>query len=653
MSGSEPYLIYEFVGFRLDPRRRSLTRTTGETVELTGKALDALIHLVEHAGELIPRAALMNALWPRTIVEDNSLSQVISGLRRVLGDDRDGSRLIATVSGRGYQFVGHVRAATYDEPAPAEPAPSAENAGSSLSSPTRPFRLHRLAWLGALVVALVVALLAIGRYVVDSREPSGVPPSRVAVLPFRDLSPNADDAYFAAGLHEEVLNRLAKIDALTVIGRTSVMGYADTALPLSTIATELGVGAVLEGSASSRGERVRVSVRLVAATTAAVLWSENYEAALSDVFGIQADIANRIADALESKLSPAERTALDRPPTRSLEAYSLYLRAVALYREAGGVGVALTDSARESMHAYLDGAIELDPDFADAYAWKANLDLSSLYVAAVPEGDWERRRGEWIDRVERNVAEALRLDPGSPMAYVASARLDFFRSRLGASRASLDRARMLNPNDSEVLQATAQLLGLLGDYSGAIDVARRALEVDPKNPGSYAPLSVALMSTGQYDAAAEAGEATIAAAPTSGLGYLFLARAEFGRGNSAKALEALRVAEQLLQRPSRNGMADLAVSFRRAGAIADAERLSDAFLRNIEGLHVNPAMLVVAFLASGDDERALRQARVTIDERPLGMDPFQLMVIQRNIWSLPVLERPEWLEVRAQMAYRE
>jgi hypothetical protein len=81
--------------------------------------------------------------------------------------------------------------------------------------------------------------------------------------------------------------------------------------------------------------------------------------------------------------------------------------------------------------------------------------------------------------------------------------------------------------------------------------------------------------------------------------------------------------------------------------------LSDAFLRNIEGLHVNPAMLVVAFLASGDDERALRQARVTIDERPLGMDPFQLMVIQRNIWSLPVLEQPQWVELRAQMAYRE
>jgi hypothetical protein len=100
-------------------------------------------------------------------------------------------------------------------------------------------------------------------------------------------------------------------------------------------------------------------------------------------------------------------------------------------------------------------------------------------------------------------------------------------------------------------------------------------------------------------------------------------------------------------------MADLAVSYRRAGAIADAERLSHAFLQNIEGLHVNPAMLVVAFLASGDDERALRQARVAIESRPLGMDPFQLMVIQRNVWSLPVLEQPQWLEVRAEMAYRD
>lgn len=641
MSGSELHPVYEFSGFRLDPRRRSLSRSSGEAVELTGKMLDALLYLVEHAGELVPRAALMNALWPRTVVEDNSLTQVISGLRRALGDERNGARLIATVSGRGYQFVGDVRVAMRDAPEET-PAPSPGPAGVLCG--------RRPAWLGAIAATIVVALLALGLYAIDSREPARAPISSIAVLPFRNLSPNADDAYFAAGLHEEVLNRLAKVDVLTVIGRTSVMSYADTTTPISAIAAELGVGAVLEGSASRQHERVRIGVRLVAAANDAVLWSENYDGEASDVFAIQGDIASRIAEALESELSPAERRAIDRPPTRSLEAYALYLRAVALYREAGAIGAAMADSARQQMHAYLDRALELDPDFAAAYAWKAHVDVDSLFAAAVPEGEWEMRRSEWIERIERNVAAALRLDPDSAMAHVASARLDFFRARLAASRASLERARMLDSNDSHALQQTALFFTLVGDFQRAIEAARRALEVDPKNPGAYAPLSVALIATGDYEAAAAAGEAMIAAAPGAGLGYLLLARAQLGRGASAEALEALRLAEPLFQQ-NRIGLVDLAVSYRSAGAVADAERMSDAFRRSAAGLHVNPAQLAVALLAGGDDERALRQARVALESRKLGMDPFQLLVIRENVWSLPVLEQPEWRALRAEMAY--
>ena len=157
----------------------------------------------------------------------------------------------------------------------------------------------------------------------------------VAVLPFENLSPNADDAYFAAGIHEEVLNYLAKIRDLNVIARTSVRQYAGSDKPISQIARELGVGAVLEGSVRYAGQRVRIAAQLIEAETEKHLWSEIYERDLLDVFAIQADVAIKIAEALQAKLSDADEASLESlPKTHSTEAHSLYLAAQALVAQS-------------------------------------------------------------------------------------------------------------------------------------------------------------------------------------------------------------------------------------------------------------------------------------------------------------------------------
>jgi len=672
MSASETRRIYEFGEFRLDARRRSLSSTSGKRVALTGKVLDALIYLVEHAGTLVSRTELMQELWPTTVVEDNSLTQAISALRRALGD-QDGQRFIVTVSGRGYQFVGDVRTPPGDDATASsvEDAPQAaegrvaEHGGATPTGPEAAARVtptggHRLSMLAAIVASIGAVVVAL--YVVSgSREPAGgakpstgsasarVLPNSVAVLPFRNLSPNPDDAYFAAGLHEQVLDKLAKVRALTVIARTSVMGYAAAARPLSEIAAELHVGTVLEGSASRAGERVRVSVQLVDAATNAVLWSEVYDGSLRDVFAIQTDIATRIAAALESELSPAERKDIERAPTESLEAYALYLRALALFREGGAIGPGMPDTTRGALQSYLDQAIALDPDFASAYAWKAYVYVDSLFADPVPESDWASRRDEWMRLVAANLERALAHDPAPAMAYVARARLGFYTWRLTDSGADLERARRLSPNDSQALQQMALYACLRGEFARGIELARRALEIDPKNPGSYAPLEVALQAMGENDAAAATAEAMIAAAPRAVVGYLLLARAATARGDKAKALDALKLTEELAQ-DNLSAAADIAVSYRSVGAVADAQRMLDVYQRTSEGLHVSPAVRAAALLAGGDNEGAFEQARAALDARPLGMDPFRTMLIARNLWSLPALERPEWTELRKRLA---
>ena len=188
----------------------------------------------------------------------------------------------------------------------------------------------------------------------------------MAVLPFANLSPNADDAYFAQGIHEEVLNQLAKLDALSVIARTSVLRYADGKTSLPDIARELNVQTVMEGSVRYAGDNVRITAQLIDPKTGTQLWSEAYQRKFEDIFTIQADIAMNIANALRAEFSLEEQREIERPLTTSPEAYALYLQTRTL-----DVGVRRIAGAARPR-------IELDPSFAAAYGRRAVVYSSML-----------------------------------------------------------------------------------------------------------------------------------------------------------------------------------------------------------------------------------------------------------------------------------
>ncbi|HEX7080757.1 MAG TPA: winged helix-turn-helix domain-containing protein [Gammaproteobacteria bacterium] len=599
MSGTAPASgVYEFGEFRLDPARRLLARAHGEPVPITGKPFDALAYLVERAGTVVPRRELSQALWPSTVVEDNNLSQTVLALRRALGDTQSAPRFVATIPRRGYQFIAPVRRAP----------PSAPGA----YTPARP---------GA-----------------------------IAVLPFQNLSPLAEHAYFAAGMHEEVLSRLGRIRGLEVKGRTSVLRYAEGTTPIETIVRELAVAAVLEGSVRYAAERVRVSVRLVDAG-GTELWSETYDDELGDVFAIQADIAERIAAALAAELTPAERSSVGAAPTQSLEAYALYLQAVALYRARGGIGVSMPFDVRAEIDRLLGEALALDGRFAAAVGWRAHVALDSLIFDPLQAEDWPRTRAALIERIEGDAARALELEPSQAMAHVILARLAMYRGRLDESLARLERARELRPSDSVVLHYTAMIETLLDRHEAAVRTARRALELDPLNPAPYTPLVLGLRALGDLAGARAAARAAIECVPAAPIGYIHLARTETAGGEPERILEALRIAERFFDDTTRNFRVDAALSYARAGARADAERSIREFERASAGRRIEPGLDAMAALALGQYARARETLEQAVATRASGMDPIPLLLIRRNTWADPVLEQPEWQTLRARLGY--
>src|SRR5258705_1199778 len=230
------------------------------------------------------------------------------------------------------------------------------------------------AWVYVVIIAgaISVSLFFLGRYTARNKQsgPAGVVTKSIAVLPFENLSEEKTNAYFAEGIQEEILTRLAKIADLKVISGTSTQHYKSAPENLRKVGKELGVAHLLEGSVQRTADRVRVNAQLIDARTDAHLWAQTYDRDLADVFAIQSEIAKAIADQLQAKLSPNEKKAIERPPTTDLAAFDLYSRAKSLVLTAG-LSVTSDPDVRKAIEL-LDEAVKRDPSFFDAYCQLAN-----------------------------------------------------------------------------------------------------------------------------------------------------------------------------------------------------------------------------------------------------------------------------------------
>ena len=334
-----------------------------------------------------------------------------------------------------------------------------------------PRRWRNALFAGAAVIVVGGALLVLrsGRQAPAPDRPAHEH-SEIAVLPFENLSAEASHAYFAGGLHGEVLTQLAKVAALKVISRTSVMSYQGASKPLKVIASELGVGSVVVGTVQVVGERLRVNVQLIDAATDEHLWAEGYDRTLDDVFTIESDVAQRIVAAVGAALTSAEQGKLQAEPTANAEAYRLYLQGREYWNRPG---LLLQD--RETAQGLFERALALDPDFALAHAALSQVHGEIFFFGHDPSAARAARQREEAE-------SALRLAPDLPQAHVAAGRV--FYQQQGDYHRALDEYSIAlrgSPNDPVILFWIATAQRRLGNWSESLAALEKAAQLDPRD----------------------------------------------------------------------------------------------------------------------------------------------------------------------------
>ncbi len=337
----------------------------------------------------------------------------------------------------------------------------------------RPWRLALLGGAAVVVVSAALLVLRPGRHAPAPARPAHAR-SEIAVLPFQNLSAEGPHAYFAGGLHDELLTQLAKVAALKVISRTSVMGYQGSPKPLKAIATELGVGSVVEGSVQVVGGRLRVTVQLIDAATDEHLWAERYDRTLEDAFAIQSEVAQQIVAAVGAVLTHAEQGRLTAAPTPNAEAYRLYLQGREYWNRPGYLRQNF-----ETAQQLFERALVLDPNFALAHAALSQVHGGMYWWRYDPSAARAARQREGAEA-------ALRLAPDLPQAHTAIG-LAYYRGRRDYRRALDEFATALKglPNDAELWGLIGYIHRRLGNWNDVSAALEKAVQLNPRDASLY------------------------------------------------------------------------------------------------------------------------------------------------------------------------
>ena len=376
--------------------------------------------------------------------------------------------------------------------------------------------------IGALL--LVIAMLVVGRLPFYRETGESISQKSIAVLPFENLSEDKANAYFAEGIQEEILTRLAKIADLKVISRTSTQRYQSKPGNLAEIAKQLGVANILEGSVQKATDQVRVTVQLIQVASDSHLWADTFDRKLTDIFGVESEIAKAIADALQAKLTGGEQRALAVKPTNNSEAYDAYLRGLALEART-------TTSPDDSEKAvgFYERAVQLDPGFA--LAW-ARLSRANAHVYFGGLDSTTARR----NATERALNTAQKLQPNSPETLLAQAYYQYWvRRDYELAKGTFGRVRELLPGSSDVPGALALIARRQGRWDESVAYWEQTLVLDPRNTEWLALAAETYAMLRQFPAALKTYDRLLDIVPNDPDTVAFEARIYQAEGNLEQA----------------------------------------------------------------------------------------------------------------------
>jgi TolB-like protein/Tfp pilus assembly protein PilF len=495
-----------FGEFEMDEHAGEL-RKEGIKVHLQEQPLQILRILLEHPGEVVMREDLRKRVWPTdTFVDfDHGINNAIKRLREALGDTAETPRFVETLPRRGYRFIANLEPATVV-------------AGARIQS--------------------------------------------VAVLPLENLSRDPEQEYFADGMKEALITSLAKISALRVISRTTVMHYKGVRRPLPEIAREIGVQVVVEGTVLRSGEKVRISVQLIETSSDTHLWAESYERDLRDILRLQSEISRAVAQEIQAKLTPAEQERLTRSRSVSPEAYELYLRGRHYWNMRNAQG--FTKGAE-----YFLKAISVDPNYAAAYAGLADCSGSSGFwgftspaegcgkakAAAMKSLEIEETAEAHTSlgwalihydfdfvQAEQHFQRAIELNPGYVTAHQWYAHCLGYSYRLDQSLERVKIALDIDPLSLNVNTTYVGVLWFQRKFDYAIDQCERALELSPNFAILRWLLGNLFQAKGMH---AEAIAERQWAVEASGRAPFFLAELGDSHAAAGNRAEARRILEEL------------------------------------------------------------------------------------------------------------
>ena len=453
-----------FGSFVLDRSSEELHKN-GARVKLQSQHFQLLALLAERAGELVTREEIRKALWDdHTFVDfDRSISLGINQIRSALRDDPRSPRYIETLPRKGYRFVAPVTFRESDDAGPVTASPYEEP-----SEFVRPIRTWRR-WLlvvGALVALVFVTLLIPGVRERLSPRLGLKPIQSLAVLPLENLSRDADQEYFAAGMTDELITALAKISALRVVSRTSTMQYQGTKKPLTEIARELNVDALVEGTVLRSQGRVRITAQLIRASPEQHLWAEHYEGTLDEVLTLQNTVAQAVARAIQAKVTSSEQARLEALRVVNAEAYEAYLKGHYFSRFR-------SEENLEKSKRYFEQAVDQDPGFAPAW-----IELAEVYELLGSFGVIPRAEASAHVKAAAEKALAIDSSSGEPLALLGSVKTLSEWDWEGAE-GLYKRAIELDPLNAYIPQPYFLHLAAVGRPMEAIAQARRSAELDP------------------------------------------------------------------------------------------------------------------------------------------------------------------------------
>lgn len=627
-----------FAAFELDLRTRELYGH-GQKLKLQGHPIDVLAILLERPGELVTREALQTKLWPNhTFVDfEHGLNSTINRLRETLGDHAESPRYIETLPRLGYRFITPVEPAETqplalvsepaqfqesDPPAQVAKPPTPPRRSQGLSSP--------LALLG--VVALLLVLNPFG--FLDrlfQRAPPTPAVHSIAVLPLQCLSHDPAQEYFADGMTDALLTRLGSIGTLRVISRQTIMRYKDSTRPLSQIAQELNVDAVMEGTVLRSGDKVRITAQLLEGKTDRSIWSGTYEGDFRDVLNLQSEVAESIAREINVTLSPAEAQRLKKAASVNPGAYEDYLKGRFELNKLSRQGL---DDAEQ----YFQRALLKDHNYALAYAG-----LADVWMRRADAGYASPAEAQPMAFAADNTA--LEFDKDLAEAHVSLGSLNALSRRdWAAAEREYRTAIELSPNSAEAHCLYADLLITLRRNQEWHHEIQHALVLDPLSNFVRTFYGWHLIYLGRYDEAIAVLNQVLASQPGLASAHRGLWGAYDKKHMQPQALQ--QAADYFRASSDQQTASILESAFHRAGYTAAMRQAAESLARRAQQAYVPNVRIARLYAHAGDPGHALLWLRKAVDE---GEPPMMHLSVSWD-WD-PLRSDPRFHALLGRMNY--